>query len=133
MQQVAGSGAHVAEQATGLAGPDADGQQHDVARGEGSHRQGADQRVSTGVLGSREGLGVEWHQVIAKRFDCADQAVGAVGGATPDQAEAARGHVDAALDHVGFAGEDGFDQPDAGTALQAVDGEDQLMGAVFAG
>ena len=61
---------------TGLAGPDADREQHDVAGGEAGHRERAQQGAAGGVLRGGERRGVERHQAVAERLDRADQAFG---------------------------------------------------------
>ena len=133
VQQVARGGAHVVQQAADLAGPDADRQQHHVDRGEAGDREGSDQGAIGAVARGGERRRVEWHQAVAETFDRIDQRCGAFGGAAPCQAQAARGHVDAAGQHVGFAREDRLDQPDAGAALQAVDRQDEFVRAVGRG
>ena len=133
MQQVARGGAHVVQHSADLAGPDADRQQHHVDRGEARDREGSDQGAIGAVARGGERCRVEWHQAVAETFDRIDQRCGAFGRAAPCEAQAARGHVHAAGQHVGFAREDRFDQPDAGAALQAVDRKDEFMRAVGLG
>ena len=77
--------------------------------------------------------GVERHQAVAQALDPVDQVFGVVRRAAPDQAQPARRHVDAADLHGRLAGEDRFDQPDAGAALQAVDRQGQFVRAVGTG
>ena len=101
--------------------------------GEACHRERSDQGAIGAVARGGERCRVERHQAIAETLDRIDQRCRALGRAAPDQAQAAGGHVDAAGQQVGFAGEHRLDQPDAGAALQAVDRQDEFVRAVGMG
>ncbi len=130
MQQVAGRAAHVVQQAARLTGPNPDREQHDVGRSKACHGERSDQGTIGVALRGGERCRIERHQAIAETLDRIYQRCRAVGRPAPDQAQAPGGHVDAALEQVGFAGEDPLDQPDTGAALQAVDRQGEFVGSV---
>ncbi len=111
-------------------GPDADRQQHHVARGEPRHRQRAQQHPPGAVLPGLQRRGIEGDQPVAQPLDQPDQPAGFGFPASPDQPQPSRGHVHPRLRHGGVAPQHAFDQPDAGAALQPVDGQCQFAGPV---
>jgi len=126
VHQVAGRRPH----AFRVAGPHRDRQQHDVASGEAGDRHRPQQRaLSFGRGIVRHGI-VERRQPVAERGDALHQRrrIGPI--RPPDEAQAARRHVDPRRDHAGLAHQDRFDQPNAGRAVQPVDRERQRRRAV---
>ena len=113
-----------------LAGPDADRDQHHVAGGKTGDRQRPHQHPAGAILRRGQGRHIERYQPIAEGLDPPDQMVGVCIGTAPGQAQPASGHVDAAGQHRRLFGQHRFDQPDAGAALQPVDGQRQFLGAI---
>ena len=110
-------------------GPDGHREHHHVAGGEAGDRQRAQQFPPGAVLRRGEAGGVERHQPVAQPRHQGDQAIALLRRPPPAQAQAAGGHVDPALHHRRVAAQHGFDQPDAGAALQPVHRQGQRVDA----
>ncbi len=111
----------------------ADRHQHHVAGGEPGDGKAAQQHAPFLVPGRVQRGHVEWHQPVAERLDHRDQAVRVRRHAAPRQVQAAGGHVDPARQDVRLLRQHRLDQPDAGAALQAVNGQGHFEPAIRAG
>ena len=130
MQQVPRRRPHRIEPAGQFSGPDPDRHEHDVGRGEAGDGQGPDQSPPRLIPRGGQGLHVEGHQAVAEGFDGADHPRRVIPRADPGQAQSAGRHVDPARGHGRIAGQDGFDQPNAGAALQPINREREFMGPI---
>ncbi len=129
VKQIAGRPAHALK----ISGPDRDRQQHHVPGCKPGNRQTAQQFLVARCCCLFKGGRIKRDQAIAHLHHRANDVFDIGNIALPAQAQAACRHIDAGLQYGTVSVQQGFDQPDTGRTMNAIDHQVQMMMTVGIG